>query len=97
MTILGSATIPAAHGYHMDRPTEEAAVAALSGSLGPRPAEDMWNLAVRALGLHRPVDHPCDLRRVAKYLIEAAQLTRVAGRSLKVNVITYQALEMETQ
>ena len=95
MTTQTLLTIPATCGSCLgclDRPTEKAALAALTELLGPRPAEDLWNLAVRAVGLRRPVDETDDLRRVADYLMEIANLARIAGRSLKVRIITCQAL-----
>ena len=78
--------------YGHDLPTEQDAVKALADLIGPQMAEGLWGLAVQALGLSRPVDSPPDLRRVAEHVMEVGELSRVAGRSLKVRVITYEAL-----
>ncbi len=75
-----------------DAPTEQDAVKALAELIGPRMAEGMWSLSVQSLGLHRPVTAPSDLRRVAEHIMEIGELSRVAGRSLKVRIITYAAL-----
>ncbi|BBH64213.1 hypothetical protein ACTI_08980 [Actinoplanes sp. OR16] len=78
--------------YGHDQPTERDAVKALADLVGPQMAEGLWGLAVQALGLHRPVTSPADLRRVAEHVMEVGELSRVAGRSLKVRIITYEAL-----
>ncbi|GAA1605942.1 hypothetical protein [Actinoplanes couchii] len=75
-----------------DRPTEQDAVRALADLVGPQMAEGLWNLSVQALGLHRPVEDPADLRRIAEHVMEIGELSRVAGRSLKVRIITYESL-----
>ena len=74
------------------RPTEHDAVAALAELVGPEMAAGLWELSVRALRLQRPVDSVTDLRVVAEHLITTGELVRVAGRSLKVRAITFNAL-----
>ena len=74
-------------------PTESEAVRAFADLIGPQMAEGLWDLTVRALGLSRPVTSAADLRRVAEHIMDAAELSRVAGRSLKVRIITYEALD----
>ncbi|MFC7527189.1 hypothetical protein [Actinoplanes sp. GCM10030250] len=83
------------HGH--DVPTEQDAVKALADLIGPKMAEGLWTLSVQALGLHRPVDTPSELRRVAEHVMEVGELSRVAGRSLKVRIITYEALARAVQ
>ncbi|MEU4687992.1 hypothetical protein [Actinoplanes sp. NPDC023714] len=78
--------------YGHDQPTEQDAVRALADLVGPQMAEGLWGLAVQALGMSRPVTTPADLRRVAEHVMEVGELSRVAGRSLKVRIITYEAL-----
>ncbi|MEU4556773.1 hypothetical protein AB0F72_00150 [Actinoplanes sp. NPDC023936] len=78
--------------YGHDMPTEQDAVKALADLIGPQMAEGLWGLAVQALGMRRPVTSPADLRRVAEHVMEVGELSRVAGRSLKVRIITYEAL-----
>ncbi|HWS31743.1 MAG TPA: hypothetical protein VN408_03260 [Actinoplanes sp.] len=78
--------------YGPDRPTEQDAVQALADLVGPQMADGLWNLSVQALGLHRPVEGPADLKRVAEHVMEIGELARVAGRSLKVRIITHEAL-----
>ncbi|WP_328461233.1 hypothetical protein OHA21_31970 [Actinoplanes sp. NBC_00393] len=78
--------------YGPDIPTEQDAVKALADLIGPQMAEGLWSLAVQAQGLRRPVTAPSDLRRVAEHIMEVGELSRVAGRSLKVRIITYEAL-----
>lgn len=78
--------------YGQQPPTEADAVAALAELVGPETADGMWNLSVRALGLQRPVAQITDLRRVADQMMSTGELVRVAGRSLKVRAITFDAL-----
>ncbi|BAL92087.1 hypothetical protein AMIS_68670 [Actinoplanes missouriensis 431] len=78
--------------YGHDMPTEQDAVKALADLIGPQMAEGLWTLAVQALGMRRPVTSPAELRRVAEHVMEVGELSRVAGRSLKVRIITYEAL-----
>ncbi|MEV6298807.1 hypothetical protein AB0M02_05300 [Actinoplanes sp. NPDC051861] len=82
--------------YGHDVPTEQDAVKALADLIGPQLAEGLWTLAVQALGMRRPVTTPADLRRVAEHIMEVGELSRVAGRSLKVRIITYEALARTT-
>jgi hypothetical protein len=81
-----------AENFGPEQPTEQDAVNALADLVGPKVAEGLWSLSVQALGLHRPVRSPAELRQVAEHLMEIGELSRVAGRSLKIRVITYQAL-----
>ncbi|MEU4420359.1 hypothetical protein AB0F81_07005 [Actinoplanes sp. NPDC024001] len=83
--------------FGQDVPTEKDAVKALADLIGPQMAEGLWGLSVQALGLHRPVTAPSDLRRVAEHVMEVGELSRVAGRSLKVRIITYEALARTVQ
>jgi hypothetical protein len=78
--------------YGHDLPTEQDAVKALADLIGPQMAEGLWDLAAQALSMDRPVTDPSDLRRVAEHVMEVGELSRVAGRSLKVRIITYEAL-----
>jgi hypothetical protein len=78
--------------YGQDRPTEADALRALAELLGPRTAEGIWDLSARELGLTRPLETPADLRRMAEHLMSVGDLLRVAARSTKVRVITYEAL-----
>lgn len=82
--------------YGHDQPTEQDAVKALADLVGPRMAEGLWSLSVQVLGLERPVSTSGDLRRVAEHVMEVGELSRVAGRSLKVRIITYEALARRT-
>jgi hypothetical protein len=78
--------------YGHDQPTEKDAVKALADLVGPQMAEGLWGLSVQALGLQRPVTSSGQLRQVAEHVMEVGELSRVAGRSLKVRIITYEAL-----
>jgi hypothetical protein len=78
--------------YGHEAPTEQDAVKALADLVGPKMAEGLWSLTVQSLGMQRPVTTPADLRRVAEHVMEVGELSRVAGRSLKVRLITYEAL-----
>ena len=78
--------------FGLPRPTEDEAVGGLSELVGRAAAEAIWDLAVGALGLQRPVDDPAELRRVGEELMTVGDLMRVAGRSTKVRVATYEAL-----
>ena len=80
-------------GYDPQTPTEATAIAALAAVLTPPVADGLWALAARTLGLQRPVDSPADLRRVAEWLMQTGDVARVTGRSIKVRVITYEALD----
>jgi hypothetical protein len=81
-----------ADDFGQDRPTEQDAVKALADLVGPQMAEGLWSLSVQALGLRRPISSPAELRKVAEHLMEIGELSRVAGRSLKIRIITYEAL-----
>ncbi|GIM94103.1 hypothetical protein [Paractinoplanes toevensis] len=78
--------------YGQERPTEEDALEALAELIGHRLAEGIWDLSACELGLRRPLTEPHDLRRVAEHLMTVGDLLRVAGRSTKVRVITFEAL-----
>jgi hypothetical protein len=78
--------------YGQECPTEQEALDALAELVGHRIAEGIWDLSARELGLRRPLGDPADLRRVSEHLMTVGDLLRVAGRSTKVRVITYEAL-----
>jgi hypothetical protein len=78
--------------FGQERPTEEEALGGLAELVGRPVAEGIWELAVGAVGLQRPVDDPVELRLVVDELITLGDLMRVAGRSTKVRVTSYQAL-----
>jgi hypothetical protein len=74
------------------KPTEEGTVAALSELVGRALAKELWELAVTELNLSRPITNPLHLRQVAEHLMSIGDASRVAGRALRVQVVTYQAL-----
>jgi hypothetical protein len=74
------------------RPTEEATLTTLADLIGRPLAKELWTLAVTGLNLNQPVTEPAQLRKVAELLMSMADATRVAGRALRVQVITHQAL-----
>jgi hypothetical protein len=78
--------------YGYDLPTEEDAVEALGELVGPAMADGLWDLAARSLGIARPVRSADDLRRLADHLMSVGEMARVSARSLKVRVITHDAL-----
>ena len=78
--------------YAQERPTEEEALSALAELVGRSAAEGLWDLSARELNLRRPLESPADLRRMAEHMMNIGDLMRVAGRSTKVRVITYEAL-----
>jgi hypothetical protein len=78
--------------YGHDQPTEQDAVKALADLVGPQMAEGLWSLSVQVLGLRRPISTSAELRRVAEHVMEVGELSRVAVRSLKIRIITYEAL-----
>lgn len=82
----------ATNEYGQQCPTEADALRALAEVLGTRAAEGIWDLCARELGLSRPVDTAADLRRMADHMMTVGDLLRVAGRSTKIRVITYDAL-----
>ncbi|MEU4241452.1 hypothetical protein [Actinoplanes sp. NPDC026619] len=82
----------ASNAYGQDCPTEQEALEALAELVDRRMAEGIWDLSARELGLRRPLSDPADLRRVAEHMMTVGDLLRVAGRSTKVRVITYEAL-----
>ncbi|KUL35838.1 hypothetical protein [Actinoplanes awajinensis] len=84
--------MPGMEDYGHELPTEQDAVKSFADLVGPEMADGLWNLAVQSLGLQRPVTSPADLRRVAEHVMEVGELSRVAARSLKVRLITYEAL-----
>jgi hypothetical protein len=75
-----------------DKPSEEGTVAALAQVVGRALARELWELAVTELNLSRPITNPAHLRQVAEHLMTIGDASRVAGRALRVQVITYQAL-----
>jgi predicted Zn-dependent protease len=78
--------------YAQESPSEEEALTALAELVGRSAAEGLWDLTARELNLSRPLESPADLRRTAEHLMNLGDLMRVAGRSTKVRVITYEAL-----
>jgi len=78
--------------YGQERPTENEAIDALAELVGRRIAEGIWDLSARELGLRRPLDSAADLRKMAEHMMTVGDMMRVAGRSTKVRVITYEAL-----
>jgi hypothetical protein len=78
--------------YGQERPTENEALEGLAELVGRPVAESIWDIAVDALGFRRPVDDPVELRQVVDELMTLGDLMRVAGRSTKVRVTTYEAL-----
>ena len=78
--------------YAYERPTEEETLSALAELVGRRAADGLWDLTARELNLHRPLNSPADLRRMAEHMMNLGDLMRVAGRSAKVRVITHEAL-----
>lgn len=79
-------------GYDYAQPTEAGAVQALGALVGAAAAEPLWDLAARSLAVQRPVLSTDDLCRVADQLMQLGDLARIAGRSLRVRCITYDAL-----
>jgi hypothetical protein len=84
--------MPGTVDHGQKKPTENDAVSALAALVGAEAADGMWSLSVRAVGLRRPVESVADLRRVAEQMMSLGELARVAGRSLKVRSITFDAL-----
>jgi phosphate uptake regulator len=84
--------MPTTRDYGYQLPTEDAALDALTQLIGREMAEGLWDLSSRVLGISRPVRSAADLRRMAEHLMTAGDLTRVGARSLKVRVVTYEAL-----
>jgi hypothetical protein len=78
--------------YGQDRPTEAEAIDALAELVGRRIAEGIWDLSARELKLTRPLESASDLRKMADHMMTVGDMMRVAGRSTKVRVITYEAL-----
>jgi len=78
------------YGHHL--PTEDDAVEALGELVGPAMAAGLWDLAARSLGIARPVTSAADLRRLADHIMNVGEMARVSARSLKVRVITHDAL-----
>jgi phosphate uptake regulator len=84
--------MPGTNSHGQQKPTESDAVQALAELVGVETADGVWALSVRALGLRRPVESVADLRRVAEQMMTIGELSRIAGRSLKVRSITFDAL-----
>jgi hypothetical protein len=78
--------------YGQILPTEADVLQALGEVVGPDMAAALWEVGARTLGLARPVSSPEDLRQMAEHLMSVGELTRVSARSLKVRVITHDAL-----
>ncbi|MEV0902812.1 hypothetical protein [Actinoplanes sp. NPDC049802] len=75
--------------------SEDSAVHDLAEQVGRELAEALWRMAARQLGVARPVHRTEDLRRMADHLMTVTELARVASRSLKIRVITYEALAQQ--
>jgi hypothetical protein len=84
--------MPANDDYGHDLPTEDDALQALGELVGAETAYGLWELGARALGIARPVQSAADMRRMAEHLMNLGDLVRVSARSLKVRVITHDAL-----
>jgi hypothetical protein len=84
--------MPSVADYGLCAPTEAAAIGALADLVGARTAEGLWDLSARALVLDRPVTGSANLRRMAEHLMSVGDLMRVAGRSMKIQVTTHEAL-----
>ncbi|WIM92593.1 hypothetical protein ACTOB_004541 [Actinoplanes oblitus] len=82
-------------GRDPEAPTESSAIHDLADQVGREMAEELWRMAARHLGIARPVRKTSDLRRIAEHLMTVTELARVASRSLKIRVITYDALTKE--
>jgi hypothetical protein len=78
--------------FGLDLPSEPEAIGALGDTIGHDMAAGLWDLCARSLGLTRPITAPDDLRRMAERIMQIGELARVSGRSLKIRVITYDAL-----
>lgn len=75
-------------------PTEQESLHALGELIGPATAREVWTAIARTLG--GPVETPNDVRQMAEQLMQVGDLMRVAGRSMKIRVITYEALNRVT-
>lgn len=84
--------MPTNDDYGHELPTEDDALQALTELVGAETAYGLWELAARSLGLARPVSSATDMRRMAEHLMNVGELVRVSARSLKVRVITHDAL-----
>jgi hypothetical protein len=86
-------TVANEYGHRL--PTEEDVLLNLGELVGTDVAEGLWEIAVRKLGLTRPVSDADDLRLMAEQLMSVGELARVVGRSLKVRLVTFEALARE--
>ncbi|GAA4947601.1 hypothetical protein [Actinoplanes utahensis] len=77
----------------LDEPTEASVIAELAGTVGAENAEMLWVIVCRRLKVSRPVTDPQHLIKATETLMELGDVLRVSGRSAKVRLITYRALE----
>jgi hypothetical protein len=82
----------ASNEFGHELPTEADALRALGRVIGAEMAEGIWDLTTKALGVGRPVAAAEDLRRVAEHIMTVGEAARIGGRSLKVRVVTFDAL-----
>ena len=80
-------------GWNYDQPTEKTLIAGFAHSMGDDTARHVWALTCRRLGLAQPVTRLEDLIAVSDAMIELGDVVRVAGRSAKIRLITYRALQ----
>ena len=73
-------------------PSEQDTLAALAELIGADAAEALWASCARTLGVGRPVNQPAELLSMVDHLMTDAELARVGARSVKVRVITHQAI-----
>ena len=73
-------------------PNEKDTLAALTELIGADAAEALWASCARTLGISRPVNQPAELLSMVDQLMTVAGLARVGARSVKVRVITHQAI-----
>jgi hypothetical protein len=84
--------MPTNNDYGHELPTEDDALEALGELVGAGTARALWQLGARELGIALPVSSAADLRRMAEHLMNVGELVRVSARSLKVRVVTHDAL-----
>lgn len=82
--------------FQYDVTTENDAIQALTAVVGPDLAKVLWMVSARSLSLEQPVTAPADLRRIAAHITDLGDLSRIAGRSLMLRIITYEALTRVT-
>jgi hypothetical protein len=88
--------LPAKENFQYDVTTENDAIQALTAVVGPDLAQVLWRVSAQSLSVEQPVTAPSDLRRVAEHITDLGDLARIAGRSLMLRIITYEALSRVT-